>query len=59
MLVGCFYNHGRKGGPPFDAKREDVLRVFAPLFETRRLEVSAHSIERRQGHELWAEFFKR
>jgi methyl halide transferase len=59
MLVGCFYNHGREGGPPFDAKREDVQRVFSPLFEIRTLEVSKHSIERRQGHELWAEFVKR
>jgi len=58
ILVGCFYNHGREGGPPFDANREDVLRVFSPLFKIRSLEVSTHSIERRQGHELWAEFAK-
>jgi hypothetical protein len=58
MIVGCFYNHGRPGGPPFDATRDDVLKVFSPLFEIRRLEVSPHSIERRKGHELWAEFTK-
>ncbi|MBP9891509.1 MAG: methyltransferase domain-containing protein [Planctomycetes bacterium] len=59
ILVGCFYNHGRDGGPPFDARREDVLRVFSPLFEIKKLEVSEHSIERRKGHELWAEFVKK
>ena len=58
MLVGCFYNHGRAGGPPFDTTREDVLRYFTPLFDIRKLEVSAHSIERRKGHELWAELVK-
>jgi SAM-dependent methyltransferase len=58
MLVGCFYNHGRPGGPPFDAAREDVLKVFSPLFEISKFEVSAHSIERRRGHELWAEFVR-
>ncbi len=55
-LVGCFYNHGREGGPPYDARRDEVISVFSPLFEIHRLEVSTHSIERRQGHELWAEF---
>lgn len=58
-LIGCFYNHGREGGPPFDATREDVLKIFSPLFDIRKLEISAHSIERRKGHELWAEFVKR
>lgn len=56
LLIGCFYNHGRPGGPPFDATREVVLQAFAPLFTIEKLEVSPHSIERRQGHELWAEF---
>lgn len=59
LLVGCFYNHGREGGPPFDARRDDVLKVFSPLFDIVKLEVSAHSIERRKGHELWAEFRKK
>lgn len=58
MLVGCFYNHGRPGGPPFNVTREQVLAVYGPLFEIRKLEVSPHSIDRRQGHELWAEFVK-
>ena len=56
LLIGCFYNHGRPGGPPFDATRQAVLEAFAPLFTIEKLEVSPHSIERRQGHELWAEF---
>jgi SAM-dependent methyltransferase len=56
LLIGCFYNHGRPGGPPFDATREDVLKVFEPLFRIEKFEVSPHSIERRLGHELWAEF---
>jgi SAM-dependent methyltransferase len=59
MVIGCFYNHGREGGPPFDARREQVLEVFAPLFEIAKFEVTPHSIERRTGHELWAEFRKR
>lgn len=58
LLVGCFYNHGRPGGPPFDATREIVLRHFEPLFRIEKFEVSPHSIERRKGHELWAEFCK-
>lgn len=58
LLIGCFYNHGRPGGPPFDATREIVLRHFEPLFRIERLQVSPHSIERRKGHELWAEFRK-
>jgi len=56
LLIGCFYNHGRPGGPPFDATREDVLAVFEPHFRIEKFEVTPHSIERRQGHELWAEF---
>lgn len=56
LLIGCFYNHGRPGGPPFDATRADVLKVFEPLFRIEKFEVTPHSIERRQGHELWAEF---
>lgn len=58
LLIGCFYNHGRPGGPPFDATREIVLKHFEPLFRVEKLEVSPHSIERRKGHELWAEFRK-
>jgi methyl halide transferase len=56
LLIGCFYNHGRDGGPPFDVTRDEVLALFSPHFEVHELEVSPHSIERRAGHELWAEF---
>lgn len=56
LVIGCFYNHGREGGPPFDATREDVLKVFAPLFKVEEFEVTPHSFERRKGQELWAEF---
>lgn len=59
MLFGCFYNHGRKGGPPFDVTKAEVRRTFSPLFEIRKLAVSRHSIERRKGAELWAEFIAR
>jgi SAM-dependent methyltransferase len=58
LLIGCFYNHGREGGPPFDITREQVLELYQQHFEIRKLEVSPHSIERRMGHELWAEFVK-
>ncbi|MCA8935892.1 MAG: methyltransferase domain-containing protein [Planctomycetes bacterium] len=58
LLIGCFYNHGREGGPPFDVTREEVLALYEPHFEIRTLEVTPHSIERRAGHELWAEFAK-
>jgi methyl halide transferase len=58
MLIGCFYNHGREGGPPFDVTRDEVLELYGPHFEISRLEVTKHSIERRLGHELWAEFKK-
>lgn len=59
MLIGCFYNHGREGGPPFDTRREDVVAHFGPLFEIRTLEVTPHSVERRKGHELWAELVRK
>lgn len=58
LLIGCFYNHGREGGPPFDVTREEVESLFGPHFKIRKLEVTPHSIERRQGHELWVEFEK-
>jgi methyl halide transferase len=58
MLVGCFYNHGREGGPPFDVTRDEVHALFSPHFKISKLEVTPHSIERRKGHELWAEFEK-
>lgn len=55
-LIGCFYNHGREGGPPYDVNREQVLELYAPHFRIHTLEITSHSIERRQGHELWANF---
>lgn len=58
MVIGCFYNHGREGGPPFDVTREEVLKLYEPHFEIRKLEITEHSIERRLGHELWAEFVR-
>ncbi|MCB9894041.1 MAG: methyltransferase domain-containing protein [Planctomycetes bacterium] len=58
LLIGCFYNHGREGGPPFDVTREQVLALYEPHFEIRKLEITPHSIERRAGHELWAEFVR-
>ena len=58
LLIGCFYNHGRAGGPPFDVTREEVLALYEPHFEIRKLEITPHSIERRAGHELWAEFVR-
>jgi methyl halide transferase len=57
-LIGCFYNHGREGGPPFDVTREEVLALFSPHFDIRTLDVTRHSIERRMGHELWADFVR-
>ncbi|MCA8913482.1 MAG: methyltransferase domain-containing protein, partial [Planctomycetes bacterium] len=58
MLIGCFYNHGREGGPPFDATREQVLELYGPHFDILKLEITEQSIDRRAGHELWAEFVK-
>jgi methyl halide transferase len=58
LVIGCFYNHGRPGGPPFNVTREEVLKLYAPHFSVEKLEVTPHSIERRKGHELWAEFRK-
>lgn len=57
-LFGCFYNHGREGGPPFDVTKSEVRRIFAPLFKIKKLAVSRHSIERRKGAELWAELVR-
>lgn len=56
VLFGCFYNHGREGGPPFDVTKAEVKRTFGPLFKIRKLAATRHSIERRKGAELWAEF---
>ncbi|MCE9581621.1 MAG: methyltransferase domain-containing protein [Planctomycetes bacterium] len=58
-LFGCFYSHGRKGGPPFNVTPTEVRSVFGPLFRIRRLAVSKHSVDRRKGAELWAEFDKK
>ncbi|MHC4841745.1 MAG: methyltransferase domain-containing protein [Planctomycetota bacterium] len=57
-LIGCFYNHGKEGGPPFNATREEVTALFGTDFELQTLEVAKRSIERRQGKELWVEFVK-
>jgi len=59
VLFGCFYNHGREGGPPFDVTKGEVKRIFAPLFTIKKLAVTPHSVERRKGAELWAEFVRR
>lgn len=57
-LIGCFYNHGQEGGPPFDANREDVQALFESKFDLQTLEIANRSVERRQGKELWVEFIK-
>ena len=59
MLIGAFFNHGMEGGPPWNASPEDVRRVYEPLFEIRKLETTPHSVEKRTGKELWAEFVRK
>jgi len=58
QLIGCFYNHGNPGGPPFDTTAQQVREAFEGLFEIRILAYAQNSIERRQGKELWARFWR-
>lgn len=58
QLIGCFYHHGNPGGPPFDTTPEAVRAAFRGLFDMRTLVVAQHSVERRQGKELWARFWR-
>lgn len=58
QLIGCFYNHGNEGGPPFDTTAEAVRRAFEGLFEMRTLAFAQHSVDRRMGKELWARFVR-
>lgn len=58
QLIGCFYHHQREGGPPFDTTPEQVREAFAGLMDMRTLVVAQNSVERRQGAELWARFFR-
>jgi SAM-dependent methyltransferase len=44
QLVALLWNHGNAGGPPFDVRREDVERVFSPLFSVERIDVVTDSI---------------
>ncbi len=57
-LIGCFYNHGQDGGPPFNATREDIQALFESKFDLQTLEIAKRSVDRRQGKELWVEFAK-
>lgn len=59
LLIGAFFNHGQEGGPPWNASPEDVRKVYEPLFEIRTLETTKHSVEKRLGKELWAEFVRK
>jgi SAM-dependent methyltransferase len=53
-LLGLFYVHGREGGPPFGATREEIERLAASegKLEVERVEVPEDSVGRRRGEEL-------
>lgn len=52
LLLALFYTHGRPGGPPFGARREEVEALLrAGAFDLERAEVPADSVERRRGDE--------
>ncbi len=51
-LLALFYTHGRPGGPPFGARREDVEALLrAGGFRIERAEIPLDSVERRKGDE--------
>ncbi|MCK6438742.1 MAG: TPMT family class I SAM-dependent methyltransferase [Planctomycetes bacterium] len=59
QLIGLFYHHQRPGGPPYDVTPEEVRTTFEPLFHCRTLVIASGSIERRDGKELLARFWKK
>jgi hypothetical protein len=50
-LIALFFTHKRQGGPPFGIQPAEILTTFTPDFEPLVLEVSQHSIAKRQGEE--------
>jgi len=59
QLIGLFYHHGREGGPPWNVTPEEVRATFEPYFDVRTLTIAQHSVERREGKELWARFWRK
>lgn len=59
-LIGLFFlNPDVKAGPPFGARREDIIRLLAPSFTLGRNEVPASSTPARAGREWLAEFIRK
>lgn len=55
-FFGVFYNHGRKGGPPFTVGPREVRSLFSRHFDIDRLETATGSFENRADKELLARF---
>ncbi len=51
-LVGLFFCHGKPGGPPFSAGRDELCALFAPRFDLLHDEVPRDSTGLRDGQEL-------
>ena len=51
IYVGCFYAHGRPGGPPFNCPEPEMRALFSRL-EPLRLRVAPDSFPGRSGEEL-------
>lgn len=56
MVLGLFYAHGRKGGPPFSTDGDALTRLFSTDFELLSLELAPDSHPRRRGEELLGRF---
>jgi SAM-dependent methyltransferase len=58
-LLGVFFDHGEKGGPPYTTTPEELRQLFSPYFEVVSLEKTPHSIERRKDEELLGIFVRK
>lgn len=54
LYIALFFTHGRPGGPPFGVSAEEIRELFSPYFAIEKLEPPEHSVEQRQGEELFA-----
>jgi SAM-dependent methyltransferase len=52
--IALFLVHGQAVAPPFDISIQEIHRLFDPYFVIERLEKPAHSVDLRDGLELFA-----
>ena len=53
VYLALFLAHGQPIAPPFDISEEEIHTLFDPYFTIERLEPPAHSVDLREGMELF------